>query len=459
MNNWLKGPACFVSVAVATISQADDVDVVVIGGGVTGTYAAVRLHDQNKSVALIETHDYLGGNTETYIDPSTNIPIDIGVEIFKNYSVVLEYYARFNIPLTKFDLNTSGTTEYLDFGTGKLVPDSALSSTPKEQAAAFATYVAQVAKYPYLSSGYHLPDPVPPDLLLPFGQFVQKYNLSATLPIISLFCEGFGDLSTVPSLYVIRYIAADFLNYVFTNTFLTTAAHHNSLLYVAAKSLLGPSVFLRSRVISVSRPAQGPAILHVSTPAGVRSFRAKRILVSFPQLLSNFAGWDLDTTEHSLFSRFHATGWYTGLLRNTSLLNNLTLQNTGADTPFNLPALPSVYNIGPSPVSGLFNVKYGNIANYTLKDVENSIVATLDRLRDLGAIPRGPKVQVPILRSHTPYALRVSVPDIQARFYDRLYALQGHRETYYTGAAFQRHDASYLWEYTKAVLGNLTVGL
>lgn len=74
----------------ATPPLLRNVDVAVIGGGVSGTYAAVRLHDQKKCVALIEQQEYLGSNTETYVDPSTGTPIDIGVEIFKNYSTVLD---------------------------------------------------------------------------------------------------------------------------------------------------------------------------------------------------------------------------------------------------------------------------------------------------------------------------------------------------------------------------------
>jgi len=136
------------------------------------------------------------------------------------------------------------------------------------------------------------------------------------------------------------------------------------------------------------------------------------------------------------------------------------LQNAGADTPFNLPALPGVYNSGPSPVPGLIHVYYGDIANYTLTDVQTAILASLDNLRTAGVIPSVEgSTQVPVLRSHTPYELRVSVSDIQAGFYNGLYSLQGYRNTYYTGAAFQRHEVSLLWQYTDEGLKSLTQGL
>ena len=458
-NSWIIAFGILASGAVATFPVTHTYDVAIIGGGASGSYAAARLHDQGKSIALIERNDYLGGHTETYIDPSTKTPIDIGVVIFKETTIVRNFFDRFHIPLTTADLSVPGTTNYIDFRTGKPVLGAVPTSTPAEQAAAFEKYKAQLSKHPYLTSGYHLPNPIPPDLLIPFGLFVEKYNLAALIPIISLFTEGFGDLLNVPSLYILSYIDAELLNYIFANKFLTTAAHDNNLLYSAVQNLLGHSVFLNTHVSSVSRNATDPAILQLSGPSGTTLIRAKRILVAFPQLLSNFAGWDLDSREHSIFSRFNATGWYTGLLRHSGILNNLTLQNAASEPGFHLPVLPGVYNFYPSPVPGLLNVKYGTIAAQPLSEIKSAILATLDKLRAAGAIPKGGKTELPVLRSHTPYELRVSVSDIRAGFYDRLYQLQGYRDTFYTGAAFQRHQSALIWAYTDGLLENITRGL
>ena len=95
----------------AAQAQVRDVDVAIIGGGVSGTYAAVRLCDQQRSIALVEAQDYLGGNTETYVDPTTNAPIELGVQLFTNSSTVLDYYNRFQIPPVKPDFNAPGTTK------------------------------------------------------------------------------------------------------------------------------------------------------------------------------------------------------------------------------------------------------------------------------------------------------------------------------------------------------------
>ncbi|KAL4862399.1 hypothetical protein BDV12DRAFT_203080 [Aspergillus spectabilis] len=41
-------------------------DVAIIGGGASGTYAAFRLWEENRSIILIEREGHLGGHTRTY---------------------------------------------------------------------------------------------------------------------------------------------------------------------------------------------------------------------------------------------------------------------------------------------------------------------------------------------------------------------------------------------------------
>ena len=59
-------------------------DVCVIGGGASGTYTAVAVKDAGRSVVVLESKQRLGGHTETYVDPATGIPTDIGVVVFHN---------------------------------------------------------------------------------------------------------------------------------------------------------------------------------------------------------------------------------------------------------------------------------------------------------------------------------------------------------------------------------------
>lgn len=154
-----------------------------IGGGLAGTYAAIRLRLVNQSVAVIEKSGRLGGHTETYHDPETNIPVDYGVLVFDNLTVVTEYFGRFGIPLTTVGSGGGGDgqSQRIDFCSGQPVDGPSGNVTE-----AMARYAEQLLKYPFLSVGFDLPDPVPDDLLLPFGDFVEKYDLGAAVDAISL---------------------------------------------------------------------------------------------------------------------------------------------------------------------------------------------------------------------------------------------------------------------------------
>lgn len=54
-------------------------DVCIIGGGSSGTYSAVRLQQMNKTVAVVERNNRLGGHVNTYVNPATNQTFDYGV--------------------------------------------------------------------------------------------------------------------------------------------------------------------------------------------------------------------------------------------------------------------------------------------------------------------------------------------------------------------------------------------
>lgn len=61
-------------------------DVCIIGGGSSGTYSAIRLQQMNKTFALIEREDRLGGHVDTYVDPVTKQTLDYGVVVWVSSS-------------------------------------------------------------------------------------------------------------------------------------------------------------------------------------------------------------------------------------------------------------------------------------------------------------------------------------------------------------------------------------
>ncbi|KAF2182433.1 hypothetical protein K469DRAFT_728596 [Zopfia rhizophila CBS 207.26] len=144
-------------------------NVAIIGVGSSGTYAAIRLKDKGKSIIV----------------------------------VVRNYFACFNIPRAKLDpKRVSAPRATYDFRIGKSVTNE--SSDPQAVGAAFQAYTEELLKYPSLNGGLFLPEPMPEDLYLPFGDFVKKYNIEAAVPTIAQFNPGLGNALTVPTIEMIR---------------------------------------------------------------------------------------------------------------------------------------------------------------------------------------------------------------------------------------------------------------
>lgn len=427
-------------------------DIAIIGGGASGTYAAIRLGDLNQSVVLIERKDRLGGHTETYTDPATGINIELGVLEYHNISLVTNFFARFNIPLTLASESSPPglIQDVVDFRTGKIVT----GYTPSDPTAALGVYASQVAQYPYLETGFDLPDPVPADLLLPFGDFITKYNISAAANLIFEFNQGAGDFLKVPTIYIMKLLALSVLQGIQTG-FLTTANHDNSQLYEKAEAVLAAAnaVLLSSHVMACERDNTGVKIA-VLTPSGPKLILAKKVLITMPPTLPNMQPFELDNTELGIFRQFSASGYYTGLIRNSGIPDNIDFQNIGSNTPFNLPALPGLYSIDPTGVPGLHQFLYGSPTVLSNEQVKNNVLASVKELRSAGTLNTTTPEFV-VFSSHSPFLMTVPSEAIKNGFYRNLTGLQGHRSTYYTGATFHTHDSSLLWQFTEALLPKL----
>lgn len=417
----------------------------VIGGGSSGTYTAVRLTDLGRSVVVVEHKDRLGGHCETYTDPATGLTTDIGVVVFHNLPIVKDYFARFDVSLVTVSESGGSTPVYADFRTGEAVAGYA----PPEPTALEA-YFAILQQYPYLAAGYDLPDPVPAELLQPWGDFAAANGLTSIMQIIAQYAEGFADFLQTPTLYILKYFGLNVLEDIFAGDFLSTPNHDNSALYEAATTYLGENALLNTTVVASSRGTDGVELLAVG-PEGPVTIRAGKIVITAPPLPGQLAAFSLDTTELALFSRFRQGNYYTGLVRLPGVPDSTNVANIGADTPYNLPTLPAIYNLSPSSVPGLFDVKFGS--NDPLTDVRvcTTILEQLGRLQDAKTIP-ATQPTFADFSSHTPYELRVSAADIADGFYSRLYGLQGRRNTYWNGAAFAAHDSSLIWQYTETLL-------
>ncbi|KAI4092380.1 MAG: hypothetical protein L6R37_007579 [Teloschistes peruensis] len=456
---WVAGAAIRDDVAVlddSAISPKDtiNVDVCVIGGGAAGTYAAIKSKDLRKTVVVVEQQDRLGGHTKTYIDPVSKKAVELGVAEWQDTPIVRNWFKRFDVPLYQYNFTIPGvTSKYADFTTGKL-------ATPKEGdlLGAWNAFQKQVSKYPTLVNDLSdVPYPVPADLLLPFGEFIRKYKLQDAVPYLSLYGQGWGSFVTLPTLLAIKY----FPPFFFSPTQLSSggpgalASKDNSLVYEKAQKELGEGLLLNSTVISMDRSASNLVKITIETPSGRKIIRAKKLISAIPPVIENLKGFDLNATETPIFSKFKGHSWYVGLVQNSDIPDNITLINYGAnnDQNFDIPILPGFYDLFATVVPGLHYFLYGGNdtqPTFTQPQVKTALKDTLGRLSAAGTLSKsaGKNLNLVGFTSHSPYEVYVSSDEIAKGFYNKLFALQGQRNTYWTGAAFVTHSSAAIWNFT-----------
>lgn len=434
-------------------------DICVIGGGSAGTYAALRLRDLGKSVIVVERKSRLGGHAETYIDPNTGVAIDIGVVVLENVDIVRNYTARFGVPLVAVPPGGAGgggrETAYVDFRTGRRVPGYA-PPAQADFAAALVKYRQIIAQsYPYLDAGFVLPDPVPAELARPFSEFVQRYGLQALFPTLFQYGHGLGNVLADPTLYVLKLFSARVVDSILGAGFLIAPGGFAAL-YDQAELELGDDVLFDAEVTRVDRSNRNRIKVSVDTGCGEQRIVCKKLVIAFPPTYYGLLPIDLDGVENSLLGRFRQNHYSTGVVELAGVPAGVSLQNTGAGTPYDLPPLPGIYGLTPSPAPGLYNVKYGSA--YALPDalVRQAIIADIQRLRSAGTFPVTFK-GFEIFSNHAPFQLMVQSADIAGGFYKALNSLQGRNNTFYTGAAFQTNDSSLIWSFTEALLPKIAV--
>ncbi len=424
-------------------------DVCILGGGSSGTYSAIRLRDFGKSVVVVEAKSRLGGHTETYKDPETGTTLDIGVIVFGHLAEVKNYFARFDIPL-KTVPTSLGPPEYVDLATGKTVEHT----TPDQGAvgAAMQKYAAEVLKYPGVQAGFNLTYPVPEDLLLPFGQFVEKYSLGALVPTVFAICQGYAPLLDISTIYVFKYFNLDLLN-TLGKGFLTTERNNTSELYEKAAESLGADALLDTTLISMDRSrTTGPVRLLVRTPSGRKLILAKKIISTIPLLLSNLHAFDLSPVERTLFAQHSHSAFYTGVLRNTNLPTHAPIHALAPGKPYSIPDLPGIYTMHPNSASGLIQVYYGSPHALPEEEIRADIIAAVQRMQRARGIPNATMPEFATFANHTPFNIMVPNEPMRAGFYEELNKLQGERHTWYCGASFHTQDSSVLWRFIEELL-------
>ena len=194
-------------------------------------------------------------------------------------SVARDYFNLLKVPITQFAI-TPSTTINADFQTGQRVT--------VQNSNDLTAYSEQLQKYSYLQYSWNLPSPVPSDLLLPFKDFITKYNLQDVAYTIFSAGEGFANILDQLTVNVLKLVDESYIDSVSGNAIMP-ASHDNSEIYDKALAVLGSDALLSSTVKAAQRPSNGSSEVRlvVDTPSGKKLIRASKLLVSIPPLLDN----------------------------------------------------------------------------------------------------------------------------------------------------------------------------
>lgn len=129
--------------------------------------------------------------------------------------------------------------------------------------AALKCYAEQLSSYATVQAGFNLTYPVAGDLLLPFGDFLAKYNLDALAYDTFIFAQGYSPIMNLTTLYVIKQFGLPLIADLGSGSFLAVASHNTHELYYAIYAKLPKLFMLNTSVLEVVRTAhevlcQGP---------------------------------------------------------------------------------------------------------------------------------------------------------------------------------------------------------
>ena len=424
-------------------------DIVILGGGASGTYASIYLKDLNQSVLLIEKNDHLGGHTNTYIDPATGDTIDYGVVFWHNDSITRAFHQRLGSPLVG-PAATNVSDLYVDFSDAVIVDNYTVSPIGPD-------YTNELNKYPYLEDGFFLPQNIPEDLLLPWDVYIDKHNVTHSAHATFQAPGPAGNPLKRLSMYMFNFVNSVVISELAGNV-VRNANNDNSEIFRRAQDNLGTSsVLLGSTISNGTRSSAGVTLL-VSTPDGPKLVNAKQLVVAAPPQASNLASLGLDQREAHVLGQVGGYPFYAGIANNTGLPPKFSYNNVGANTEFQVQEPPCMVFISPVHSSpGLFTYTYSSLEPLTQAEVEDqaaSSIKNIQRALEHNGSDTGAQPTFVAFADHSPFHLEQSVDSIRNGFYGDMYNLQGYRNTWYIGA-LNVLSSSQLWKNTADLLPDI----
>jgi len=295
-------------------------------------------------------------------------------------------------------------------------------------------------------------------LLVPFTQTIQTHNLAALNSLFFGFLtsSGVGNLSEVTTLAAVSALTPLILSITSTLNAGFTVNNGCVTIYEGITNYLGASnVVTNFTTVSVIRPTGLLGELLPNVVIGYNShnqqpyvYTCENIISAFPQTLDNFQGWDLDSTETQLFQQASWHAFYNGIVTVTggpASSAGFAVPNVNPFDPLGLltPVFPTITNLirplsyGPAAVQA-----FSETTSLTQAQITAIVESGLTNVSAAGVLDT--KLQFVNLHQYQPTPSNASL-SAQPNFYTRINNLQGHRDTYYTGALLTTSASYAVW--------------
>lgn len=389
------------------------------------------------------------------------------MQAYLRYGNSKAFFDRFNIVTTVFAQPSRNNT-YVDITTGRPLESYTAPSFPAVLAA-MQSWADLISKYDslVLPGLWNFPtgNAIPEELLTPFGQIAERYNLSAAVPTIaSISNVGVGGIDNILTLYVMQAFGTPVVQDFLASALFVPVNGSNSLLYQRAQSLLSSDLLLSSQVESAKRDDSGVA-LTINKTFGTKYITAKQLLFTPPPSLDKLTAFGLDATEIGVLSTWTPTWSFAGVVYLPGLPEGNTVNFYApaangshyrairdSSTTFTLSST------GP-PGSHLFRVLFASNTSISNDEAKQVISDDIDKLCSSGTFPGiagQSSVEFKAFVDHNSILSRQSPEKLKDGFMHDLLALQGRRRTYFTGGLWTEDYTGTVWAFTDSLLPRLS---
>jgi hypothetical protein len=414
-----------------------------------------------------------GGHTDYFHDPVTGKSINVGVQAWMEYKDAFDFPARMNVSTNGAMQFTANENKYIDYKTGNPVPGWT-APAPDAMYPALQRYLDAILPYEdmVLPGFFNFPAAanIPEDLIMPFGQFVEKYDLAAAVPQIwDSTAQGLGDTMNMPTLFVIQASGIPMVRALLgIGAAAVPASGRLYDLFESVADFLGDDVLYSSTVVTASRhnSNKNSISLKVKGPGGkVTCIEAKRLVLAIEPTPENMKPFALDKSESSVLDKFKFPTVYAGILQHPSLQTSNAYSNRSpAPGTLNYTVFPVASQVGRIDYLGgtedLFQFTAVGTQQDTAESMQALIAQSIDTMIEAGTLPASDgSVEYSIFANHGHMHAHVTADDLRDGFISKLNSLQGYRNTWYTGAAVSAGFATVLWEYNKVLLPQVVKGI